>query len=54
MQAIVRKQALRKMEGKESRFRVRGYLVGAEKIKRYLKRKKESETPGLGAPSPGE
>jgi hypothetical protein len=39
MQAIIRKQANRKDQGKSSGFRVRGHVVEPEKISRYAKRK---------------
>lgn len=43
MVAIARKRLIRKAQGKESRFRVRGYLVAPEKIDRYMRRKNMSE-----------
>jgi hypothetical protein len=56
MRVIIRKRAQRKAEGKDSGFRVRGYPVDPEKIKRYIKRKKESENllPSLPSPVAGE
>jgi hypothetical protein len=52
MQAIVLKQAKRKIEGKDSGFRVRGHTVEQEKIERYKKRKNVSECALLSRPSP--
>jgi hypothetical protein len=52
MKAIVRKQAKRKLEGKDSGFRVRGRAVEPKKIERYKKRKNVSEEALLSQPSP--
>jgi hypothetical protein len=52
MKVILRKQAKRKAEGRESEFLVRGYPVDAEKIERYKRRKKISEIANISQPSP--
>jgi len=52
MEAMIRIQAKREIEGKESRFEVRGSPVDPEKIKRYMKRKKDPESLLTSPPSP--
>jgi hypothetical protein len=52
MKTIVRKQAKRKAEGKDSSFRVRGHTVEPEKIERYKKRKNVLENALLSQQSP--
>ncbi len=52
MERIVRKQAKRRLEGKDSDFTVRGQAVEPEKIDRYKRRKNVSDTSILSQPSP--
>ena len=52
MKVIVRKQGKRKLEGKDSTFRVRGRTVKPENIERYKKRKTVSEDALLLQSSP--
>ena len=52
MKAIVRKQVERRVEGKDSAFRVRGHAVESKKIERYKKRKNVSENVLLSQSSP--
>jgi len=49
---IINKQKKRKIEGKDTKFRVRGRTVGPEKIARTMKRKNISED-DLSQSSPG-
>lgn len=52
MEIILRKQAKRKFEGKDSSFSVRGQAIKPEKIERYKKRKDVTEVTLLSQQSP--